>query len=1418
MIKNLPNLKQVLAALLTIAALATGQTAWAWDGSGTSDSPWLIKTTGDLVALANNSASDTYYGKFFRLENDLDMNGVAIGTIGGNIKRFRGTFDGNGHAIRNLTINKPDDNYVALFGIINANSTIRNLIIDGANITGNNNVGVIFGCTFDGGTIENCLVVNSSVTVTSSTGTYGGIISGCYLDNLTFSGNYYRGCTVINSDNPNGTSIGIGVGTDTGSQDQDGARSVHKLTLGTNITATGESVVIDGTTYYASNTTITLGYSGTVPAGQMPVYSVGGTAIEGNTFTMPAANRTVSVTFAAAWSGSGTSGSPYVITTTAQLDALASAVKGGTTYSGTYFVLGNDIAYSTVGIGDTDENFIPIGGYFDGSDRNFSGTFNGQNHTISGIRLYKNGTAAPSMNQGLFGRIDGATIENVVLADAHITGYRYVGGLVGNKVSGTVQNCLVLESTITCENTYVGALFGKNTGTITANYYHNCTVNGTANATNVGVGGNGGTSSSSDKNGARSAHTLTLGENVTATGESVTYQGTTYYASNTQITLGYNNLPAGYTLTYTLNGTALSGNTFTMPANDNATVNASTALITYNITYDLDGGSVATANPATYNVTTPTFTLTNPTKVACNFDGWTGSNGNTPETTVTIAQGSTGDRSYTAQWTQYAYPLSLGTDITASGTVAFTYEGTDYFTPGTIITLAYGGTIPEGQHLVFKVNGNAIKGNTFEMPAADVVVDAVLLELERYYIYNSTTGELALLWGEFNKDNKWGSEVTATAVTSVTATDEVSFTGDCSELFSNFTNCTSMDLTDVNTANVTNMSHMFYRCRSLQSLDLSGWNTANVTDMYQMFQQCSSLQSLSLSGWNTANVTDMKYMFRGCSGLQSLNISGWNTANVTDMSWMFQQCSSLQSLDLTGWNTSNVEDMSGMFRSCSGLQSLDLTGWNTSNVEDMSGMFYGCSGLTTIYAGEGWNTYNVWYMSDMFEYCTSLVGGMGTTYDAYHTDGEYARIDRGPNSDQPGYFTGRFTKEIAGYEDNESGWYLIASPLAADIAPTAVTNMTNETFDLYYFDQTGGNNGKEWKNWKNEGGDGYHFNLEAGKGYLYANSEDVTLVFTGTPFEGDGSVTLTYETTNADQNMWGWNLVGNPFSTNATIGDTPFYRMNAAGSEIIAADVNDNTVNPMEGIFVKATQANQTVTFETAMTRDNANSNSAALVMDISQNRGGVIDRAIVRFDEGQTLPKFQIHENSTKIYIPQDGTDYAVAVIASDSEAIQPTEHPIHFKAAENGTYTLTVSTTFNSQLSTVNYLHLIDNMTGADVDLLASDGGDARPCVSTYTFTAKTTDYASRFKLVFSVGVPADGDNEAFAFIDASGNIIITGVGDACNASIQMVDMMGRVLVCRDALNASLSLSTAGMAPGVYVLRLINGENVRTQKIVIE
>jgi hypothetical protein len=48
-----------------------------------------------------------------------------------------------------------------------------------------------------------------------------------------------------------------------------------------------------------------------------------------------------------------------------------------------------------------------------------------------------------------------------------------------------------------------------------------------------------------------------------------------------------------------------------------------------------------------------------------------------------------------------------------------------------------------------------------------------------------------------------------------------------------------------------------------------------------------------------------------------------------------------------------------------------------------------------------------------------------------------------------------------------------------------------------------------------------------------------------------------------------------------------------------------------------------------------------------------------------------------------------------------------------------------------------------------------------------------------------------------------------------LQVIDVMGRILMQEE--NASC-ISTSGMTPGVYVLRLINGDSIRTQKIVVK
>ncbi len=373
-----------------------------------------------------------------------------------------------------------------------------------------------------------------------------------------------------------------------------------------------------------------------------------------------------------------------------------------------------------------------------------------------------------------------------------------------------------------------------------------------------------------------------------------------------------------------------------------------------------------------------------------------------------------------------------------------------------------------------------------------------------------------------------------------------------------------------------------------------------------------------------------------------------------------------------------------------------------------------------------------------------------------------------------------YTLTIDGYtEESDGGYYLIASPVTVN--PANVEGMTAGDYDLYSFDQS---EDDEWRNYKASA-----FNLEPGKGYLYAKkatteTPSYEFTLTGTPYSGNGQVALSYD---ADASFAGWNLVGNPLGSNAELSQ-PYYRLNTDGNALNAS-TESSAVGVMEGVFV---QAGQTATF-TAQTRGTAAHIAQANIV-VNQN-GTVVDNAIVRFDGGSTLGKLQLFEGNAKVYFTEEGRDYAI--VSSEAQG----EMPVNFKAIENGTYTLSVDVE-NVEMT---YLHLIDNMTGADIDLLAN---------SAYTFEARTTDYASRFRLVFNANTiceDADGDN-AFAYFNGNAwTIANTG-----EATLQVMDMTGRI-VSSQAISGNATVSLNQPA-GIYMLRLINGNDVKVQKIIIK
>lgn len=172
-----------------------------------------------------------------------------------------------------------------------------------------------------------------------------------------------------------------------------------------------------------------------------------------------------------------------------------------------------------------------------------------------------------------------------------------------------------------------------------------------------------------------------------------------------------------------------------------------------------------------------------------------------------------------------------------------------------------------------------------------------------------------------------------------------------SDMLSNNQNLTNVKLGKLDARNVENMSALLADDPKLTSIDLSGMQTsAKLTDLSSMFTHDSSVTSLTgLNNLNTSNVYSFNSMFSGLKNLKALDgLSSFDTGKVTDMGSMFSGMSSLNNLNLSNFNTSNVTDMSDMFNGASGLNNLDLSNFNTQKVKTFADLFSSMDNLSSL--------------------------------------------------------------------------------------------------------------------------------------------------------------------------------------------------------------------------------------------------------------------------------------------------------------------------------------------------------------------------------------------------------------------------------------------------------------------------------------
>ena len=461
----------VRTAITLFAMLFTSATAWA-ESVEYIDADGQEKTQGEVSVLSNGSASTLNSG-WYVIDNDiagplkfngpvnliiLDNKNVTItGTDGivvyGNLTIY-GQSEGTGSLSTKATADEGDGiwasgNISIIGGIITTTSYYHH------------------GITSDSGDIT---ITGGKVTATGNTGNTTGNGNGIYANGNIILG-YIKDTDHIFANN-------------------------YGVTSGKSISISSGKTMIDGETLY----------SGTVSPS-----SINNKILAPNLFNISDNND-----------GSSNS-KPYIINSTEGLQLLATYVNSGTicvspsddhidifyVYEDKFFKLNNDIAFNTA----IENNFTPIGGKSndDYSDDYyaFCGSFDGGNHTISGINIYD-----PHKNHaGIFGYIESrASISNITLVNAYIDGNEIIGGIVGENNGGNISNCLVANTKI-YGNSYTGAITGLlNQGTLGYNYYGNSTINDATN--NVGCGTSNDPKDVTDNDGAVSATFLSESEDV----------------------------------------------------------------------------------------------------------------------------------------------------------------------------------------------------------------------------------------------------------------------------------------------------------------------------------------------------------------------------------------------------------------------------------------------------------------------------------------------------------------------------------------------------------------------------------------------------------------------------------------------------------------------------------------------------------------------------------------------------------------------------------------------------------------------------------------------------------------------------------------------------------------------------------------
>lgn len=373
-------------------------------------------------------------------------------------------------------------------------------------------------------------------------------------------------------------------------------------------------------------------------------------------------------------------------------------------------------------------------------------------------------------------------------------------------------------------------------------------------------------------------------------------------------------------------------------------------------------------------------------------------------------------------------------------------------------------------------------------------------------------------------------------------------------------------------------------------------------------------------------------------------------------------------------------------------------------------------------------------------------------------------------------------------ETENSGWQAISSPVDGQKFEN-VNNLTSSIHNIYYYDEEN----RQWLEYRDPEHQIDHFTN--GHGYLYrTESTSESLGFNGTLNTGDIDYALSY--TEKDDNQTGFNLIGNPYNHVIYKGVAIPNDYLKEGYCVMTSNGTWKYKNDDEAIPVGAAVMVQAISGETIQIEDTDEAPEAKEEYDniwFKVNNSQFEDVACINFKEGRGFNKIEHYNiNAPMLYVRYDDKSFASVDIDEDIDEIT-----LAFDAKKTGEYTLSFDV--NGQFD---YLHLIDRMTGTDVDMLVEEN---------YSFVATSNDNTERFIIRFSYSeepiVGSDEGSTTFAWQNGS-EVIVNGEG-----ILEIYEFEGRLVVKTKIHGMGV---VRNLRKGIYIIRVIDNK-VQKQKIVI-